>query len=333
MVINNMTRVIGDAILWPYIVIWASSQAKHECLSILKRIYRTVLQCQRYAPTEVKAAGNIEAIIEWKKHERASESALKKQAVGYKIQTSNGNHPPTRSSGKAKVERLKNDNKRNHSVFNVQESANKCNLHLTNDNGTQSLRASPILRDPSRCNYTKCFDQNEAKIDGNQSSTMVNKSTDLDLSSLLDSYSTTLNTSQSRYHGYRKDLPVSVKTKCNISKKIDLEMQNISDIWEKARIYRTALQCHHYAPTEAEATGNIEAKTERKTHERVSKSILQRQAVGNKIPASNRYPPPTRRPGKTKVETLQNDTKRNHSVFNVQPVSYTHLTLPTILLV
>ena len=65
-----MTRVIGDAILWPYIVIWASSQAKHECLSILKRIYRAALQCHQYAPTEAKATGNIEAIMEWKKNER-----------------------------------------------------------------------------------------------------------------------------------------------------------------------------------------------------------------------------------------------------------------------
>ena len=65
---------------------------------------------------------------------------------------------------------------------------------------------------------------------------MQNKNTDLYLSSLLNSYSTTLNTSQSRYHENRKDLPaVSVKTKCNqqyISKKRDLEMQNIFGVWE-----------------------------------------------------------------------------------------------------
>ena len=227
-----MTRVIGDAILWPYIVIWASSQAKHECLSILKRIYRTAFQCKHYSPTEAKATGNIEAIVEWKRHERASKSVLKKQSVGDRIPTSNRNPPPTRRSGNAKVEALQNNTKRNYSVFNVQHSANKLNLHPSNNSGTQSLRASPILRDFSRCEYIKCSNENEAKINSDQSSTIQNKNTDLDLRSLLDGYSSTLNTSQSTYHGSRKDLPVSVKTKCNISKDKNTEMRIISDMRE-----------------------------------------------------------------------------------------------------
>ena len=229
--------VIGDAILWPYIVIWASSQAKHECLSIFKRIYRTVVQCQHYAPTEGKATGNIEAVIEWKKHERASKSLVKKQSVGDKIPTSTRN--PTRRPGSAKVETLHNNNKRNYSVFNVEQSANTLNLHLSNNSGTQSLRASPVVRDSSRCKYTKCLNENEAKIDGNQSSALPNKNTDLDLGSLLDSYSSTLNTSESRYRGNNKGLPVPVQTKCNqhyISKKRDSEMQTISDICENKNI-------------------------------------------------------------------------------------------------
>ena len=225
--------MIGDAILWPYIVIWASSQAKHECQSILKRIYRTTLQCHHYAPTEAKATGNIEAIIEWKKNERASKSVLKKQSVGDNIPTSNRN--PTRRSGNAKVETLQNNTNRNNRVSNVQQSANTLNLHLSINSGTQSLRASPIFTNPSRCKYIKCSNENDAKINGNQSHTIQNENTDLDLSSLLDSYSTTLNTSQSMYHKTRKDLPGSEKTKCNqqyISKKSDLEMQETYDVWE-----------------------------------------------------------------------------------------------------
>ena len=227
-----MTRVIGDAILWPYIVIWASSQAKHECLSILKRIYRTALQCHHYVPIETKATGNIEAIMEWKKHERASKSVVKKQLVGDKIPTSNRIPPPTRRSGNVKVETLQNDTKRNHSAFDVQQSANKLNLHLSNNSGTQSSKASPILRNFPRCEYIKCSNENEAKINSDQSSAIQNKNADLDLRSLLDRYSTTLNTSQSTYHGSRKDLPLSVKTKCNISKDKDLEMRTISDMRE-----------------------------------------------------------------------------------------------------
>ena len=201
-----MTRVIGDAILWPYIVIWASSQAKHECLSILKRIYRTVVPCHHYALTETKATGNIEAIIEWKKHERASKSVLKKKSVGDIIPTSNRNPPPTRRSGNAKVEALQNNTETIDRVSNVQQSANKLNLHLNNKSGTQSSKASPILSDISRCEYKKCPNKNEAKINGNQSPSVQNENTDLDLRSLLDSYSTTLNASQSAYHGSRKDL-------------------------------------------------------------------------------------------------------------------------------
>ena len=227
-----MTRVIGDAILWPYIVIWASSQAKHECLSILKRIYCTVVQCHHYALTETKATGNIEAIIEWKKHERASKSVLKKKSVGDIIPTSNRNPPPTRRSGNAKVEALQNNTETIDRVSNVQQSANKLNLHLNNKSGTQSSKASPILSDISRCEYKKCPNKNEAKIKGNQSPSVQNENTDLDLRSLLDSYSTTLNTSQSAYHGSRKDLPVSVKTKCNISKVKNSEMRTISGMRE-----------------------------------------------------------------------------------------------------
>ena len=232
-----MTRVIGDAILWPYLVIWASSQARHECLSILKRIYRTALPCQHYSPTEAKATGNIEAIIEWKKHERASKSVLKKQSVGDKIPTSNQN--PTRGPVNAKVETLHDNNERNYSVFNVQQSANTLNLHLSNNSETQSLRASPVVRDSSKCRYTKCLNENEAKTNGDQSSTLQNKNTDLDLGSLLDSYSSTSNTSESRYRGNGKGLPLSVQTKCNqhnISKKRDSEIQPISDICENKNI-------------------------------------------------------------------------------------------------
>ena len=225
--------MIGDAILWPYIVIWASSQAKHECLSILKRIYRTVVQCHQFARTEAKATGNIEAIMEWKKHERASKSVLKKQSVGDRIPTSNRNLSRTRRLGNAKVDTLQNEVKRNYSAFDVQQqSVNKLNLRLTNNTGTQSLRSSSILKDFSRCKYINCSNENEAKINGDQSSTRQNKNTDLDLRSLLDSYSTTLDTSQSTYRGRRKDLPVSVKTKCNISKDKNTEMRIISDMRE-----------------------------------------------------------------------------------------------------
>ena len=227
-----MTRVIGDAILWPYIVIWASSQAKHECQSILKRIYRTTLQCHHHAPTEAKATGNIGAIIEWKKNERASKSILKKQSVGDNIPASN--QDPTRRSGNVKIETLQSNTNRHNRVSNVQHSANTLNLHFINS-GTQSLRASPIFRDPSTCKYIKCSYENDAKIKGNQSPTMQNENTDLDLRSLLVSYSTTLNTSQSMYHKNRKDLPGSKKTKFNqqyISKRRDLEMQKTSDVCE-----------------------------------------------------------------------------------------------------
>ena len=120
-------------------------------------------------------------------------------------------------------------------------------MHLANKSGTQSLRASPILGEPARSEYIKCLNKNKAKVNGNQPSAVQKQTTELDLSLLLDSYSSTLNTSQSRDHGTRKDLPVSVKTKCNqqcISKKRDLEMQTISDVWEnKNRKSKPNSQC------------------------------------------------------------------------------------------
>ena len=69
------TIIIASAngLVWPYVVIWASSQAKKESLSFLRTI-RDVVSTGNFVSFETKKKNEVQkfqhSVVEWKKSER-----------------------------------------------------------------------------------------------------------------------------------------------------------------------------------------------------------------------------------------------------------------------
>ena len=60
--------MISHGIFWPYIAIWASSEARKEAFALLNKVFR----CDIASSNRQVVAIDIEDLIEWKKRERVS---------------------------------------------------------------------------------------------------------------------------------------------------------------------------------------------------------------------------------------------------------------------
>ena len=76
-VLTNMSIVAGNGIFWPYAVIWASSQARKETISFLRKIRLSIITCNFKHDSQSGLQQRVQAIKDWKDNERRSKTSGK----------------------------------------------------------------------------------------------------------------------------------------------------------------------------------------------------------------------------------------------------------------
>ena len=69
-----MSIVAGNGIFWPYAVIWASSQARKETISFLRKIRLSIITCNFKHDSQSGLPQRVQAIKDWKDNERRSKA-------------------------------------------------------------------------------------------------------------------------------------------------------------------------------------------------------------------------------------------------------------------
>ena len=106
-----MSVVAGNGIFWPYAVIWASSQARKETISFLKKLRKFIFTCTLKDDSTPAFPKRLQAIKEWKENER--KLRIPKETVPKDIQSTSemSTRQSTDSTESDSPDNEQNDNK------------------------------------------------------------------------------------------------------------------------------------------------------------------------------------------------------------------------------
>ena len=196
-----MSIVAGNGIFWPYAVIWASSQARKETISFLRKIHLSIVTCNFKNDSQSGLPQRVQAIKDWKDNERRSKASGK----GINENIFDDNEKNTRSR-KKKSNRLSDfsiSSERPQTVQNVQTKnfsydkldynpnsiprADSCSFLQTE---TSDKRDSIVLDDSKK--DLKSWDSGKKSQDCDNLTSNHLTTTSSDLSCIINQYSSLL---------------------------------------------------------------------------------------------------------------------------------------------